>query len=619
MQAAFFISAKNFSEKQIGILFLVFGLSQFVCMAPAGYFLDYSNKKIHWVIWSGFLTSLLTVTSAITASDKGDNLGLMIVLKVIQGGITAILPPGFNGITLGIVGGSGFTYQVSRNRMMNHIGTALVIAIGSLIAYVLYPNIGALFVVSPLAAIGMYYNLSRIKPTHVDRDAARALIVESPTMTEYEQLDEQSSGTSWHEMDDENEESEASSPWGKNSAFPDYLSEGIPSSYIPPDVLSESMMHPTLAAAPRNSTEKIEASRLQNIQEDNVAGGQLDQPDLELDQEFGGQNEGETTSSKKEHVRRFSSGPSFNFGWGRREEEEVELKEQQLKQDESREKPRQARTPLETLSNPTLAVFTIVVFFFHLANASVLPLVMQSLAVQDAQSGILLSGLCILIGQAFMSYFAKICGDYSPTWGRKNLTFVGLASLTIRCSFLTMLMTAQETVETEAGANVLKLLILLTQILDSIGAGIFGTLHILVTNDISEGTGRFSLMLGVTAGAMCLGATISGYIGQSIAGDYGYPFAFASLGMLSLIPLFLLVVCMPETLPDYVKPKSRRRRLIALLKRLNEHRRRLTMRANPFRRKSPENKTMMKELDPNKQEDIGFEISNIPPKNLELL
>ena len=48
MQAAFLVSAKDFSEKQVGLLFLVFGMSQFLCMAPAGYFLDYSNRKISW-------------------------------------------------------------------------------------------------------------------------------------------------------------------------------------------------------------------------------------------------------------------------------------------------------------------------------------------------------------------------------------------------------------------------------------------------------------------------------------------------------------------------------------------------------------------------------------------
>ena len=206
MQAAFLISAKGFTEKELGVLFFVFGMSQFLCMAPAGYLLDYSNSKINWVIWAGFTASAMTIITALTASTPGGNknMEIMILLKIIQGGATAILPPGFNGITLGIVGSTGFTHQVSRNRMMNHIGTALVVAIGSLLSYFLYPNIGGLFIVSPIAAIGMYYNLVRIKPNHVDRDAARGLIFESPTMTEYEQMDENASV--WQTMSGEESE-----------------------------------------------------------------------------------------------------------------------------------------------------------------------------------------------------------------------------------------------------------------------------------------------------------------------------------------------------------------------------------------------------------------------------
>eukprot|EP00536_Pseudo-nitzschia_multiseries_P005630 jgi/Psemu1/254675/estExt_Genewise1Plus.C_1080032 len=474
MQAVFLMCSKNFSEKQIGVLFLAFGLSQFICMTPAGYFLDYSNHKIDWVNWSGLITSLLTVTSVLTAHEGGSNMGLMILLKILQGGASAILPPGFNSVTLGIVGSTGFTVQVAKNRTMNHVGTALIVAIGSLIAYLLYPNIGALFVVSPLTMIGVYYNMVRIKPNHVNRDAARALIIESPTMTEYEQLETQQT---------------------------------------------------------MGSQEMIQFDKTYSIPTQPPSNGSI---------------------------------PSFRFGWGRKQ---------------NKTDPHQPRTPLAVLLDPTLVLFTIIVFCFHMANSSVLPLVMQSLAVEDEKSGILLSGLCIFIGQSFMSWFAKLCGDYSPKWGRKGLILAALSSLTIRCLSLTVLMAAKDQVTTPMESIIVRSLIVATQLLDSVGAGIFGTMHILVTNDISSRSGRFSLMMGITSSAMCLGATVSSYIGQSVAQDFGYSMAFASFGALSLVPLLLYTFFMPETLPDYVRPKNRKRRLVAILKRINEQRRRF------FRRK----------------------------------
>jgi hypothetical protein len=561
MQAAFLISAKGFTEKQIGVLFLVFSLSQFLCMAPAGYYLDYSNNKINWVICAGILTSALTVLTTLTADPGGENMGLMILLKILQGAATAILPSGFNAITLGIVGSTGFTHQVSRNKMMNHIGTALVVAIGSLIAFLLYPNIGVLFIVSPLATIGMYYNLVRIKPTHVDRDAARCLIIESPTMTEYEHLDGQRSidGMCTEGSDSCNVETE-------NRLDSSIFSQ----SYIPPDSTRE-IGNPAIFERSPHYLPNPEEDTPSNVENEFIVDTQ---PERSPRQERLLRNNYNPSTA---HVRSYSPDPSCNFGWGRaRDESGATTDADTLK----------ARTPMAVLMDPTLVTFTMVIFFFHLSNSSVLPLVMQSLALQDPQAGILLSGLCILIAQGFSSYFAKICGDYTPEWGRKGLTMVGLASLTIRCSLLTMLSSAQEQAETSSQSNTIQALILSTQVLDSVGGGIIGTLQILITNDISCRTGRFSLMLGVTTGAMCLGATVSGYIGQSIAQDHGYMAAFTSLGAISLIPLFMYMFCMPETLPDYAKPIQRRRRIMALLRKLNDQRRRLALKANPFRRRA---------------------------------
>jgi len=623
MQAAFLISAKDFTEKQVGVLFLVFGMSQFLCMAPAGYLLDYSNRKISWVIWAGILCSALTVITALSAEQNGTNMPLMILWKLFQGAISAILTPGFNSITLGIVGSTGFTHQVSRNRMMNHVGTALIVAMGSLIAYFLYPNIGALFIVGPLSAIGVYYNLRRIIPTHINRDAARNLITESPTMTDYEHMDDvavckqRAAILNWEESSESESDTGISkaevkplsvtaavAPHRRYSAEPSLTTN----MYTPPDLLTDGLQPPSVslhdidsptplsspalaveAAAPLTSETSgltVTSNAVESTKDPrSTSNAGLEPSTMSIP------NLDSTLSQKSKHS--YSSKPSFVFGWGHStnstgSSQGSTTSQDELAKDELQLQRLRARTPLAVIMNPRLLTFTTIIFFFHLANSSVLPLVMQSLALRDAQAGILLSGLCILIAQGFMAFFAKLCGDYSPIWGRKNLMIVGLVALTFRCFILTALLSAEDSVQTEQGAHVLKALILSTQFLDSVGAGIIGTLQILVTNDISAGTGRFSLSLGVTTSAMCLGATVSGYIGQALAQDYGYPAAFTALGLISLIPFILYVFLMPETLPEYARPqpKKRRRRLRELLRRLNEHRRRiLAGKNNPFRRK----------------------------------
>ena len=91
-------------------------------------------------------------------------------------------------------------------------------------------------------------------------------------------------------------------------------------------------------------------------------------------------------------------------------------------------------------------------------------------------------------------------------------------------------------------------MILSTQILDGVGAGVFGTMYILVTSDVSAGTGRFSLTLGLTTAAMSIGGTVSGYLGQALAQDHGYQNAFMILGFMACIPAVSYLVFMPETL-----------------------------------------------------------------------
>mmetsp|Transcript_36078 Transcript_36078/g.76927 ORF Transcript_36078/g.76927 Transcript_36078/m.76927 type:complete len:486 (+) Transcript_36078:312-1769(+) len=427
MQSAFLIVSKFYSEKQAGVLFVVFGLSQFLFQTPAGYIMDYTDWKVGWLSLASITTTALTLLTATTAKEYGANMAWMIAIKFVQGAVTALIPPGLNSITQGIVGAEGMTRQVSDNEMRNHFGTAIIVLSGSFIAYFLYPDIGMLFVVSPIACAGVIFFLLKIDPKDIDHDAARGL-----TSSESEtNLKEQSSDYS---LTDKN--GRATSPLG-NASF--------------------------------------------NFED----------------------------SSQKGHVDGASS-------------------------------------PIALLKDPVLLTFIIIVFLFHTSNGTVLPLVMQTLAIGEGSIGILMSGLCIIVAQAFMVCSAKICGDYSGLWGRKTLFLVGLFSVPLRC-FILYVLTGIKNAQEETNI-VLQVIILSTQVLDGVGAGVFGTMYILVTSDISAGTGRFSLTLGLTTAAMSIGGTVSGYLGQALAQDLGYQKAFMIIGFMSCVPAAGYLIFMPETL-----------------------------------------------------------------------
>jgi MFS family permease len=434
MQSAFLMVSKNYSEKQVGILFFTFGMSQFLFQTPAGYLLDYTDRKVFLLCSAGVCTTLLTVFTAIFAQEYGGNLGLMIFIKFLQGAVTALIPPGLNSITQGIVGAVGMTDQVSMNEMMNHLGTAIIVLTGSLIAYFRYPNIGILFIVSPIACVGFLWFLNRIKPQDIDLDAARGLTIETHA--------------------DDKKSSDATS------------------TYEPP---------------PKTPPKKSVATK-----------------------------------------------PSFNFGWG------------SMKEEDTVDDTLHAETPLQVLRDPILLTFIGICFLFHTSNGTVLPLVMQSLALGNGRSGILMSGFCIILAQLFMVASARICGQFSGKLGRKPLFLLGLFSVPVRCLILTGLIALRGD---DTGPVWLQIVILSTQILDGVGAGIFGTMYILVTSDISGGTGRFSLTLGLTTAAMSIGGTVSGYLGEALAQDLGYKQAFFILMFMSLVPALVYLFFMPETLP----------------------------------------------------------------------
>jgi len=561
VQGTFLMSTRNFSQKQVGILIFVFGISTVISMAPIGYLMDLSKNKIPWVVGASTIISFTTVLTAITAQPDGENMPTMILLKVFQGAATAVQTPGLSAITLGIVGAPGFALQVSRNKMMCHIGTALIVCIASLMAYFLYPNIGLLFWVSPLFCFGLMYYIRRIRPEHINTDAARALIITSPTMTEYEHMDEEKEVI--RELMEHHRHQAGYVPPGSDATGGAGGRQPVTDTPVPTSIGGENVDPMLSFASSMGHTwdDLGEAGEDNDVEDDEDCGDRFDDESASIGplapDPCGGN--GDTIGPSRR------SGGDFGF-----RQTHTAIRRRMRR---ASVQIRRKLSPLEALLNPQLLTFSVIVFLFHLSNSVSLPLVMQSIALDDPQSGILLSGLCIVIAQSCMMPFAKLCGDYSPKWGRKRLFLLGLFSLPVRCVLLSLLASAKESIVSTMGQDILTVMILATQVLDGVGAGIFGTLYILVTNDISGGSGRFSLMMGVTTGAMCLGGMLSGYLGQLLAQDFGYEATFSCLGLISFVPAFMYLFLMPETLPDYAKPqlkKRRRKKVIEMLLNINK-------------------------------------------------
>jgi MFS family permease len=170
---------------------------------------------------------------------------------------------------------------------------------------------------------------------------------------------------------------------------------------------------------------------------------------------------------------------------------------------------------------------------FHFANAPLLPLVGQKLAAAYPKEATAMMSTCIVAAQLVMLPIAVLVGRKADVWGRKPLFLAGFAILPIRAALYTL------------SDN--SFWLIGVQVLDGVGAGIFGALTPLVIADIMRGTGRYNLAQGAIATMVGIGASLSGLGAGEIVDHFGYSAAFLALGAAALVAATVFALAMPET------------------------------------------------------------------------
>jgi MFS family permease len=194
------------------------------------------------------------------------------------------------------------------------------------------------------------------------------------------------------------------------------------------------------------------------------------------------------------------------------------------------------------LANRPLLIFAAATVIFHFANAAMLPLVGQKLALADKDLGTTLMSVCIVAAQAVMVPVAIFVGHKADIWGRKPIFAVALGVLALRGALYPISDNSYWLVG--------------VQLLDGIGAGIFGALFPLVVADLTRGTGHFNISQGAIATAAGLGAALSTTVAGLIIVKAGYSAAFFSLAAIATMGLFLFLALMPETAPHAAETRS---------------------------------------------------------------
>jgi MFS family permease len=176
---------------------------------------------------------------------------------------------------------------------------------------------------------------------------------------------------------------------------------------------------------------------------------------------------------------------------------------------------------------------------------AMLPLVGQKLALQDKNVGTSLMSACIVAAQIVMVPMAMLVGAKADAWGRKPLFLIALLVLTIRGCLYPLSNNPYWLVG--------------VQLLEGVGAGIYGAVFPVIVADLTRGTGRFNVAQGAIITARGIGAARSTTVAGIIIVYAGYSAAFLTLAAVAVAGLAIYFFVMPETrdTPLSARPRAR--------------------------------------------------------------
>jgi hypothetical protein len=185
---------------------------------------------------------------------------------------------------------------------------------------------------------------------------------------------------------------------------------------------------------------------------------------------------------------------------------------------------------LDLAKNRKLVLFTAATLLFQLADASMLPLIGEKVAVEMHADAAIWMSVLIIVPQVVVAVLAPWVGFHAEKRGRRPLLLIGFGLEPIRALLLA------------ATANYSVLVI--GQILSGITGATIGVLTVLVITDLTANTGRFNLAVGAVGAMSGIAASVSmsatGFLFQAFGPRIGYlPLAAIAVAATALLWVFL--------------------------------------------------------------------------------
>lgn len=185
----------------------------------------------------------------------------------------------------------------------------------------------------------------------------------------------------------------------------------------------------------------------------------------------------------------------------------------------------------QLLKNKTVQILILTVMLFHFANAPIMPLVglyLKHLGGDNSQVA-----WVVFVAQIVMVPIALLTAHFCQSKGRKWVFSIAFIVLPIRIILYTLTQNPN--------------LILAIQILDGVGAGIYGVVICLICGDLTRGKEGFNTLLAIMQSALAFGAMVGPLCQGYLTRYMGFNFTFLSFAAIAIIGAVLFILKMPET------------------------------------------------------------------------
>ena len=180
--------------------------------------------------------------------------------------------------------------------------------------------------------------------------------------------------------------------------------------------------------------------------------------------------------------------------------------------------------------------FASCVALFHMGNAALLPLASAHLTQSLGTRTNLVVAAAVVVPQTIVALISPSVGHLADTRGPRLVLTLGFAAVPLRAALLGLVSDPYA--------------IIAVQALDGIGAATFGVMVPLVAAELTRGTNRFNLCLGLFGLATGAGASVSTSLAGTLADHFGNRIGFFALALCGLGAVAAAFLSAPRSVGD---------------------------------------------------------------------